>query len=234
MFGYCVRMQSPFFNILQNDVRKFSVRYGCGELIWYLNPYASMDQICHYAPSYRKFADDNSSFYGPRIHDQIFQVAQELRGARHSRRGVISIWDKSDLERTDRKDIPCTCTWKFYSQDGFLNMIADMRSNDAWLGMPNDIFVNTCIHLLMCKLTCLTPGYYQHQVGDMHLYEKDYDKAVAALEERSSSTSVPFTSAIINPIDIEELVAAEQFLRTEGICRKLNDDVLNFFLESCV
>ena len=180
-----MRLTNPQNNIITNPARKFSVFYGCGELVWYLNEQASMEQIIHYAPSYAKFADDSYAFYGRRLAlvggNQLIRIMNELRANPSSRRCVAQFWIPKDLAMQERKDLPCTISWKFNVCNGQLNMIADMRSNDAWLGMPNDIFVNTCVHVLMCMLTGYDIGFYQHQVADMHLYNRDYAKAMTAI-----------------------------------------------------
>lgn len=223
-------MMFPEENVLISPVRNFSLRYGCGELAWYLNPNPTMEQIVHYAPSYTKFAEDNYAFYGARIHTQLMTVAQRLRVDPSCRRGVISVWHPEDLKLARRKDLPCTISWKFNVCDFKLNMIADMRSNDAWLGMPNDIFVNTCIHILMSKLTGYKLGWYQHQVADMHLYQQDFNKAAKALGNRIASMSVPLGKDI-KWSDVMDIVSYEDDIRHGLGVPAHKDSFINFVLE---
>lgn len=241
MQGFCARILNSQNNILVNKCRKFNFKYGCGELCWYLSPNPSMEQIKHYAPSYNNYSEDNYAFYGGRINhptgNQLVRIANTLRQDSSSRRGVLTLWQASDLALQHRKDLPCTLTYKFNVCDGQLNMIADMRSNDAWLGFPNDVFVNTCIHILMCKLTGYDIGFYQHQVGDMHLYERDWYKATVAVDSQTYCESTPIGSACMWS-DVMSLVSAECLLRNDLLADRdcandliKDDDFFRFILK---
>jgi hypothetical protein len=68
-----------------------------------------------------------------------------------------------------------------------LCMIANMRSNDVWLGLPYDVFVNTSIQRFVASVLGVQPGWYQHQVADLHLYGKNYEAAKEAIKEGYSA-----------------------------------------------
>jgi thymidylate synthase len=59
-----------------------------------------------------------------------------------------------------------------------------MRSNDVWLGMPYDVFCFTGIQMLMAGTIGCQLGTYTHNVGSMHLYDKNA-KAVEECFEHS-------------------------------------------------
>lgn len=233
--GYCVRLLHPRNNILCNPIRKFSSFYGCGELCWYLNPQATMRQIIHYSKNYEKYAEDTYAFYGRRINtvdgNQLVRIANILRSDPNSRRCVLALWAANDLVLQNRQDLPCTISWKFTVHEGQLNTFADMRSNDAWLGMPNDIFVNTCIHTLMCKLTGYDMGFYQHQVADIHLYERDWSRASHAIEAPSTYASTPLGGPC-DWTDVSALLDAEQKLRLTSVENRFTDDFFNFVMDN--
>jgi len=237
MLGAVYRLNNPCNVALINEQRKFSPRYAAAEFMWYLNGDATLEQIQHYCPSYGKFAEDALGAYGPRVvgnryGNQLDEAALTLCDNPNSRRAVVSIWTAKDLFDKHRLDVPCNNTWSFYVQDGKINMIANMRSNDAWLGMPNDIFANCCVLLTMAKLTGRKPGWYQHQVGDLHLYTKDSKKAQRALQEAPSiGFPLKFDNRIVSWCDVEEFLKRELALRTHGLRVYTCDPFFNSLLE---
>jgi thymidylate synthase len=62
-------------------------------------------------------------------------------------------------------------------------MLTSMRSNDAWLGLPHDVFAFTMIQELVARSLGVELGEYRHSVGSLHLYERDEKKAIRYLEE---------------------------------------------------
>lgn len=62
-------------------------------------------------------------------------------------------------------------------------MLTSMRSNDAWLGLPHDIFTFTMLQELVARSLSIELGEYKHAVGSLHLYDKDHEKAFLFLSE---------------------------------------------------
>ena len=124
-----------------------------GELVWYLSGSNKLDAIEPYVPQYKEEAEDGIVFggYGPRIFgqvDQIQSVIELLKERPTSRRAVIQIFDKTDIATaTPRKEIPCTIALQFFVRDDKLAAIATMRSNDAYWGLPHDVFCFTMLDL---------------------------------------------------------------------------------------
>ena len=58
-----------------------------------------------------------------------------------------------------------------------------MRSNDAFVGLPHDIFVFTMLQEIIARRVGIAMGSYTHFVTSMHLYLDDFDKAVQFKEE---------------------------------------------------
>lgn len=72
-------------------------------------------------------------------------------------------------------------------------MITYMRSNDAWLGFPYDVFNFTMIQNYVAAALDVAIGRYFHMVGSMHVYEEHYDKAQTLVNN----------SAYIEPLRLE-------------------------------
>ena len=51
-----------------------------------------------------------------------------------------------------------------------------MRSNDAWLGFPYDVFTFTTIQKILANCLGLRAGRYVHLVGSFHIYVSDLPK----------------------------------------------------------
>jgi thymidylate synthase len=163
-----------------------------GEFLWYMSRSDDASIIDYYIPTYKeKFSDDGGKTihgaYGPRLFgmrgtDQVKNVIKLLKAKGTSRRAVIQLFNAEDIMH-QYLDIPCTCSLQLLIRDGKLNLITYMRSNDAFLGLPHDIFSFTMLQeLIACDLD-LDLGTYKHMVGSMHVYEEHYDRARTFMDE---------------------------------------------------
>tara|TARA_R110002096_G_C14661938_1_gene728397 strand:- start:9965 stop:10837 length:873 start_codon:yes stop_codon:yes gene_type:complete len=168
--------------------RKLSAAYAAGELLWYLGGHHNGEQMIAYAPQYKRFLDDDGTAYGAyggRIADfRQFQYAHDLLVDQpRTRQAVISLWHPKDLNAAlgrRHPDMPCTLSLQFLLRDGQLDLHSTMRSNDAWLGLPYDGWCFSQMLKLMASALNVEAGWIQHQVGSMHLYERNADKAQQA------------------------------------------------------
>lgn len=192
-----------------------------GELCWYLSGTNETAFIAYYLP--RRREDDEGGIihggYGPRLFGeadgaQVAYVIDLLRSSPDSRRAVIQIFDRRDVSE-EHTDVPCTSTLQFLVREGELRLVVNMRSNDAHLGLPHDIFAFTMLQeMIACELG-LELGTYVHHAGSLHVYERDVDKAQAFLDEGFQSTgpTMPAMPAGSPWPHVEELLAAERLLR---------------------
>lgn len=168
--------------------RKFSYSYAAAELAWYLSFRDDVDILLPHAPSYKNYLDEGIAFgaYGRRWHyaDQLSSLLYLLGSKPDTRQAILQMWNATephfDLHhavRGDRKDLPCTLNLQFLISDDQLNCVCTMRSNDAWMGMPYDIFCFTALQNLIAQHLDLNVGFYQHNVGDLHLYQKHWQRA---------------------------------------------------------
>jgi len=177
-----VGMDDPIITLPE---RKLSYPFMFGEATWMLQGKNDVESVSKYVGGITRFSDDGETFfgaYGPKIITQWGYVVKTLITDQDSRQAVISIWRENPRSS---KDIPCTLTLQFFlreaSDELWLHTIANMRSNDAWLGVPYDTFNFSAIsffialHLnklgVKCKLGELTI-----QAGSRHIYESDYRK----------------------------------------------------------
>src|SRR5262249_14069705 len=121
--------------------------------------------------------------YGPRLFGdawgkQFHRVADLLNNHPTSRRAVIQLFDHRDLHGQYR-DIPCTSTLQFMVRGNDpqrLDLIVTMRSNDAFIGLPHDVFSFTMLQEIMARMLNTEVGEYAHFAGSLHVYDRHAKK----------------------------------------------------------
>lgn len=225
VFGGLLQITNPRARLSRTELK--STFYSCiGELLWYLSGTNEVDFIEYYIPGYGKYSDDKKTIYGaygPRLLslngiNQLDNVVQTLKRWPDSRRAVIQLFKAEDLAEdleSTLKDMPCTCTLQFTVRKGRLQMLASMRSNDAYKGLPHDVFTFTMLQEIMARKLGVEVGTYRHAVGSFHLYADDAQKAANYLDEGIQ----PRVQMPAMPIgDPHESI--EMLLRAEGSIRQ--------------
>lgn len=224
LFGYCFHLRNPRARLSRSEGRS-KVFSALGELMWYLSGETKLAFIDYYLPNkYQRESDDQvnvRSGYGERLLsfngiNQLQNVINLLSARPSSRKAVIQLFDASDIA-SDYKSVPCTNTLQFIGREGRLHMLASMRSNDAFFGLPHDVFTFTMLQELVARSVGMEVGEYKHCVGSLHLYEDQRAGAAQYLAEgfQSHSEMPPMPNG--NPwASIDELKTYEQSLRLGG------------------
>lgn len=190
VFGWGLHLTNPLARISRTE-SKGKVYSALGEFLWYLSKDTRLDFIDYYIPGrFQNESDDKvtvRSGYGDRLQtwrglNQLQNVIQLLRTERTSRRAVIQLFDATDITARFRS-IPCTCTLQFLVRDGRLHMFVAMRSNDAYFGLPHDIFSFTMLQELVARSIGAELGEYKHCAGSLHLYKDQFEAAAQYLQE---------------------------------------------------
>lgn len=105
-------------------------------------------------------------------------VKELLQNNPNSRQAVIHIKEARDLITHPTKDLNCTIALQFILRNNKLDLIATMRSNDIWLGLPYDLFNFTCMQIQMAMELGVEIGTYYHNAASLHLYKGDVDKCL--------------------------------------------------------
>jgi thymidylate synthase len=150
-----------------------------GEFLWFLTGDNQLEFIERYIPRYREESEDGVTVHGgygrrlfqQRGHNQLQSVIELLRERPTSRRAVIQIFNTEDLA-AERKEVPCTTTLQFFVRRGCVDLIVTMRSNDAYIGLPHDVFCFTMLQEVVARSLDQEVGRYTHFVGNMHLYDE--------------------------------------------------------------
>lgn len=130
----------------------------------------------YYASLREPYTQDYHGAYGRRISNQLRLAANKLERDVHTRQAVITLWDPGLDNQPRKKDYPCTISLQFYVRDNKLGLSTDMRSNDAWLGLPYDLFQFSQLQCTLAHMLDLPVGWLVHRPVSLHLYEKDWKK----------------------------------------------------------
>lgn len=194
LLGVFLELTNPLARLSRSETR--GKPYSClGELLWYLSRDNKLDFIAHYIPDYNDESEDGEtvySGYGPRLFNrdgvnQVQNVIDLLSKKPTSRRAVIQLFDAADIA-TPHKEAPCTCTLQFAVRSGRLHLTVTMRSNDAYIGLPHDVFCFTMLQEIVARTLKVRLGRYRHFVMSMHLYDKHADAAAQYLAEGVQAT----------------------------------------------
>lgn len=184
IFGALIKLTDPRAR-LGRSMGRARIFSPLGELMWYLSGSNALDFIQYYIRDYHEFSDDGVSLngaYGPRIfspdrahkagthQDQWQRVIETLKTRNGTRNAIIQIFANDDAARPTN-DVPCTCTLHFVIRDNNLWLHAHMRSNDAFLGLPHDIFSFTMLQEIAARELGVGLGCYLHSVASLHLYD---------------------------------------------------------------
>jgi len=223
VFGALLTLKNPRARLSRTEIKgtPFSA---LGELLWYLSKKNDLDFITHYIPLYKMESEDNKTVYGgygSRLFNfrgkfnQIKNVIRLLKERPTTRRAVIQLFDAKDIA-SKRKEIPCTCSMQFLIRDGKLHMITHMRSNDAYLGLPHDIFTFTMIQEIIARSIGVNLGEYKHSVGSLHMYKKHTESVKKYLDEGFQSTKIKMPAMP----DSNPWLAIASVLRAEAKIRR--------------
>lgn len=159
-----------------------------GELAWYLAGSADAAFIEFYVKKYRDEAEADGSVhaaYGTRLFAEqrrMMTAIDILSSKRDSRRAVVPLLDAADLVRSTRH-VPCTSTLQFFLRGGEVDLVVSMRSNDAYLGLPHDVFAFTMLQEMVARSVSAELGTYIHVAGSLHLYDEHEEAARRFLSE---------------------------------------------------
>ncbi len=222
LFGVVLHLKNPLARFSRSEM-KGKLFSAIGETLWYLSGENKIDFIDYYVPNvYKDETKDGltvRSGYGERLfnyngNNQVETVITLLKSWKSSRRAVVQLFDASDLSHDS---IPCTCTWQFLIRDNKLNMFVNMRSNDAYLGLPHDVFAFTMFQEIVAKSVGVEMGEYKHAVGSLHLYSRHYEGARLYLSEAwQSKIAMPRMPEGDPWVSIARILEYEKLLRTDA------------------
>ena len=204
--------------------RKLNYHFMVAEALWMMLGRNDTEMIGHYCQDIVKFSDDGQTFfgaYGPPLLAQRDYIKDKLKADSDSRQAVVTLWRQSPPET---KDVPCTVAIQFLVRDGKLHGIFTMRSSDAWLGIPYDVFNFSLIINAMAGEIGVEPGSLMLQLGSSHLYARNREAAYEMLNTtvQATMTDPPKVRVPLLPgWTPTALSAYEDIARESGTCSLL-------------
>jgi thymidylate synthase len=154
---------------------------------WMMNGCTDSTEIIEKYPNITKFMEKPKSdqlpenfntFYGPRILSQLPAIEKELREKPDTRRAVIMILDKDDLNLLDKNEsleFPCTDSATFFIRDGKLNVHIHMRSQNMGQVLKLDMYLWGRFTCELAEKLGVQTGKFSSSVVSAHVFKKDFD-----------------------------------------------------------
>lgn len=222
LFGIVLELTAPMVRVSRTEM-KGRLYSALGELLWYLSGSDELEFIDYYLKdSYKPEPNTKKIWgaYGPRLlqmrgsMNQLEQVQALLRKRPTSRQAVIQLFDAGDIAK-EHNEVPCTCALQFTIRATGLDLFVTMRSNDAYRGLPHDVFAFTMIQELVARELGVAIGRYKHAVGSLHLYDGTDDKVSDFLAEGwHEPIPMPEMPAGAQWKQIQVVLSAEAAIRT--------------------
>jgi thymidylate synthase len=217
ILGLQLRLGEARRNIINDPIRKLNYKFLIGQ---WLATFAGVEDrnLERYNKNIVDYEDDGRGghypSYGPRLLPQWPFVIKSLIDDEHTRQAVASIWEAQILP--NEKHVPCTLSMQFLLRNRRLNNIVTMRSSDAWLGIPYDVFnFSQMTNVIAAVLThikrqVIEVGALTLNLGSSHLYSQHWEKAREILKlETGTDIKSPLIPQTIN----SPLVEIQQFLK---------------------
>ncbi|UOF79439.1 pyrimidine hmase [Caudoviricetes sp.] len=175
-----ISMRRPVVTVVE---RKLNYQFMAAEAHWILSGDDTVAGIAPWNKNIAQFSDDGERFfgaYGPKIVGQLDYVVAKLLADQDTRQAGLTIWRENPPAT---KDVPCTVAIFANIRDTTLNLHVFMRSSDAWLGVPYDVFNFSMLgHLICCRLNdhhrtgeaTVVPGRLYLTAASSHLYEPNW------------------------------------------------------------
>lgn len=170
--------------------RDLNCNIAAAEAVQLIGGFSNPELLLKASPKFKQYMDDGvfHGAYGVRISKQMTNVVRKLREDHNTRQAIATLWDPWLDNISGKHDYPCTIALQFEIDPfgGMLNMTTIMRSNDAWLGLPYDMFQFTQLQMSAAIALGVAPGRYRHVAMSLHLYG---DNIISAEQKIHASLS---------------------------------------------
>jgi len=225
-------LKNPRTRHIIEPIRKHNLAYIAKEIDWYLSGSYYAEPIARAAKFWRTIQNPNgkvNSNYGAKLfYETIYgecqfdKVVSHLKKFPNSRRAIFffHLYPMDWLQMDDTKDYVCTIYGHAIINDGKLDLLIYMRSNDVIWGWSNDVPFFTLLQEMLAAELDVPVGIYYHNAGSLHIYENFFYKLqgadfnnfnpeletpfppltkedVAALRRRDYSVETPFIKAFV-------------------------------------
>ncbi|MEU6718972.1 thymidylate synthase [Nonomuraea sp. NPDC046802] len=188
------RITDPTQRVPYLATRPINLAYNWAEVLWYWSGRADLDMIGYYAPMMKASSHDGRTLTGTAYGRSLFAAGPDGRSQwqrvldllgkdNGTKRAVLSIFSPTELVTDDNPDVSCTIAAQFFLREERLHLTGYMRGNDAFMGLPSDVFSFTVLQELAAHLLGVQVGHYSHHVGSMHVNRPNRPKVRKILAE---------------------------------------------------
>jgi thymidylate synthase len=138
-------------------------------------------------PKSSELPDNFNTFYGPRILEQLPYIKKELTENQTTRRAVISILDKSDLQLLDKNEnleFPCCDSATFFIRDNKLNVHVHMRSQNMGQVLKLDMYLWARFTIELAEDLGIKPGSFISSIVSAHVFKRDINYLMELIENQ--------------------------------------------------
>ncbi len=189
-----IELSSPLDALPLGCGRALNTNIAAAEAVQLVGAFSRPDLLTQAAPGkFEQFmnGDGFHGSYGDRIRQQVVYAVEKLHGDPLTRRAVATLWHAELDNIENMNDYPCTLALQFQLEGDALCMNTVMRSNDAWLGLPYDMFQFTQLQCSVANSLGAGLGWYRHTAMSLHLYSEHVVRAERIHEsDRSPDTAI--------------------------------------------
>jgi len=190
--------------------RKLNYRFLAAEALWITGGDNLLAPLTNVNPGMARFSDDGLTLagaYGPPFVAQVDYVIKTLVDDPETRQATLTLWRQNPAPS---KDIPCTVAMVFSIRNKKLYSHVFMRSSDAWLGIPYDLFSFTMMAArVACEHNVRVPNEQRISLGSLtltpvssHLYEENLQAAKDCVTRQLGADPMDFGSQEPIPDDV--------------------------------
>lgn len=192
ILNYSIKLHPIRDRFCSFSERKLNLRYLAGEFSWYLRGDLNDDSIVTYSKFWDRIKSNSSPSWNSNYGYYFFKMGQyehiikSLTEDKDSRQAVCVI-NNAEVMMSNSLDKICTYSVSFNIRKDKLNMIVNMRSNDAIRGFCIDVVMFSFIYEMIyneLKLVYkdLKIGNYWHNADSFHIYEMHWDMMNSIIE----------------------------------------------------
>jgi thymidylate synthase len=223
LLDYSFVLENPRERLVWNPKRRLSLPGAIARFVWMMAANDRLKDIEFYwGPRVSAFSDDGvlviGSNYGQRMLNprpginQVAAIIERLQEDVATRRAAISIYEAEDSVRKSH-DIPCAFGLMFHVRTGRLHSSVLMRSNNAFILMPYNIFEFSLLAEAVAAELKVPFGPLFYLAGSMHIYQENYEQSadvIASAAQTQRIANMPVMPQEPSPIQqIRELVKLE-------------------------
>jgi thymidylate synthase len=216
--GVSIKILNPRDRIITEQNRNFPLKGAIAEFLWYMTENPSISLITPYLKHWERYSDNGetvNSNYGFQWKNQINNVIEKIKRDPDTRQAVVNLYH-DDYSLYYGKDNVCTPSFQFLLRNDLLYLIVNARSRDLIRGECIDQFTFTLLQELVANELGVDVGFYQVNIGSLHVYEEHFNLLESSDTFDSSN---------------KEISPSKTYLRTSTFWRVLNENLFSDLIE---